>query len=150
MENSIDKLTAIQNEVGYVKGTINNIALLGLFGEAGEVMDECIFITKGDPIHYKDYDNTPVSLKEKSIEIAKRIDGLKKQIRDKVMPPFEITIENEERFDSEMADALYYFNALAINRGKTLNDYAELSLNKVMKYKTQKDIRHANVEHGAK
>ena len=58
--------------------------------------------------------------------------------------------KDEYNFDNEMADVLYYLNALAINRGKTLNDYAELSLNKVMKYKTQKDIRHANIEHGAK
>jgi hypothetical protein len=41
MENYIEKLIILQNEVGYTKGKINNIALFGLFGEAGEVLNEC-------------------------------------------------------------------------------------------------------------
>ena len=138
MENYFDKLTEIQKEVGYEKGTINNIALLGIFGEAGEVLNECKI--KEDGII------KPLPL-EGAIEKAEQVDRLKKAIRDKEAKAHEIVIENEENFDSEMSDVLYYLNALAINRGKTLNDYAELSLNKVMKYKSQKDIRHANVGH---
>ena len=78
------------------------------------------------------------------------MDSLKKSIRDKQANPMLISIKDEEKFDKEMADVFYYLNALALNRGKTLNDYAEISYKKVMHYKLQKDIRHANVEHGNK
>ncbi len=143
METSIDKLTAIQKEVGYEKGNINNIALLGLFGEAGEVLNECSF--SDDP--QSSMTNLMI---ETGIVSALNIDTKKKEIRDKKRPPLSITIKDEQKFDSEMADVLYYFNAIAINRGKTLDYYAELSLNKVMKYKIQKDIKHANISHGTK
>jgi NTP pyrophosphatase (non-canonical NTP hydrolase) len=143
MENSIDKLTEIQKEVGYERGKINNVALLGLFGEAGEVLNE----TKIS----KNFNGTGWWFEEGdkaiAVSVANKIDTLKKAIRDRKHEPLFIEIKNEENFDSEMADVLYYLNALAINRGKTLNDYAELSLNKVMKYKSQKDIRHANIGH---
>jgi hypothetical protein len=141
MENYFEKLTALQHEVGYVKGTINNVALLGLFGEAGEVLNECK--VKEDGVL------KPLPL-EGAIEKAEQVDRLKKAIRDKEAKPHEIIIENEDLFDKEMADVLYYFNALAINRGKTLNDYAKISYDKVMHYKQQKDIKHANVSHGTK
>lgn len=146
MENAFDKLTEIQKEVGYEKGTINNIALLGLFGESGEVLNECAF-TSG--IDVQDRLNFIINefLLNKAVTEANNIDSLKKKIRDKKQSPLLISIKDEEKFDGEMADVLYYLNALAINRGKTLAYYAELSCNKVMKYKTQKDIRHANVKH---
>jgi len=143
MENSIEKLTAIQKEVGYEKGDINNVAVLGLFGEAGEVINECDFLISTDGID-------GLQLIQDGIASSLKVDSLKKQIRDKIKKPYKIHIKNEEDFDNEMADVLYYLNALAINRGKTLNDYAELSCKKVMKYKTQKDIRHANVSHATK
>lgn len=133
MENSIEKLTAIQG-VGYEKGNINNVALLGLFGEAGEVLNECKI--KEDGI----IKSLPL---EGAIEKAEQVDRLKKAIRDGEVKPHEIVIENEDKFDNEMGDILYYLNALAINRGKTLNDYAEISYQKVMKYKLQKNISHA-------
>lgn len=117
-ENSIEKLTALQKEVGYEQGTINNIALLGLFGEAGEVLNECKVKKDGVII--------PLPL-EDAVEVAEKVDRLKKAIRDKEAKSYEIIIENEEAFDSEIGDVLYYLNALAINRGKTLNDYAEIS-----------------------
>lgn len=141
MENSIEKLTNLQKEFGYKEGEINSVALLGLFGEAGEVMDECSFVTDGnaDAEFYKnDYHYySPIELKLKAINIAKYIDYLKKLIRSKKAPQFEIKIENEENFDKEICDVLYYLNVLAINRGKTLNDYAEISYQKVMSKKKQ-------------
>ena len=145
MENYIEKLTEIQKEVGYEKGTINNIALLGLFGEAGEVINECAFASD-------DEDDSRVNLLflNRAVSEANNIDSLKKQIRDKKQLPMLITIKDEEKFDKEIGDVLYYLNALALNRGKTLNDYAEISYKKVMHYKLQKDIRHENVGHGAK
>ena len=42
-------------------------------------------------------------------------------------------------FDIEVADVLYYLNAIAINRGKTLEEYAEISYRKVSA-KTQINI----------
>lgn len=142
MENYIEKLTGLQNEVGYAKGEINNVALFGLFGEAGEVLNECK--------HKSLASNDLLMVCPDAVSKAVEVDNLKKQIRDKKTPPFDIVIENVEAFDMEMADVLYYLNALAINRGKTLNDYAEISYNKVMKYKVMKDIKHANVSHGSK
>jgi NTP pyrophosphatase (non-canonical NTP hydrolase) len=126
MENSIDKLTALQKEFGYKQGSINNVALFGLVGEAGEVLDECKFST--DMAKY---------LIREAVLIGSQIDKLKKRIRSKEIPEFEITIENEENLDKEMADVLYYLNVLAINRGKTLNDYAEISYQKVMSKKNK-------------
>jgi energy-converting hydrogenase Eha subunit H len=40
-KTSFELLTEIQAKVGYKKGSINTVALLGLFGEAGEVLNEC-------------------------------------------------------------------------------------------------------------
>jgi len=68
-ENSIEKLTALQKEVGYEQGTINNIALLGLFGEAGEVLNECKVKKDGVII--------PLPL-EDAVEVAEKVDRLKK------------------------------------------------------------------------
>lgn len=142
MENWIEKITELQKEVGYEKGNINNIALLGLFGEAGEVINECRVASENDL--------PPQPILPTAVSVAENVDSLKKKIRDKEIPPLKIIIEDEEKFDKEMADVFYYLNALALNRGKTLNDYAEISYKKVMRYKLQKDIKHANVEHGAK
>lgn len=126
MENSIDKLTALQKEFGYKQGGINNVALFGLVGEAGEVLNECKFSTDRAMILIND-----------SIKVTSQIDNLKKRIRSKEIPEFEIKIENEENFDKEICDVLYYLNVLAINRGKTLNDYAEISYQKVMSKKNK-------------
>lgn len=139
----IEKLTGLQKEVGYEKGTINNVALLGLFGEAGEVLNE-VKMTKnedGSGWYFEEGD------KALAISVANKLDGFKKAIRDKKHEPLFIKINNEELFDKEMSDVLYYLNALAINRGKTLNDYAKISYDKVMGYRKQKDIRHANISH---
>jgi NTP pyrophosphatase (non-canonical NTP hydrolase) len=143
--NYIKKLTELQKEVGYEKGKINNVALLGLFGEAGEVLNECSY-SGAETIDIMDKS----VLLNNAIRISQQVDSLKKDIRDKKTNPMLISITDEEKFDNEMADVLYYLNALAINRGKTLNDYAEISHYKVMSYKQQKDIRHANISHGTK
>ena len=140
MENYIERLTQLQNEVGYTKGKINNVALFGLFGEAGEVLNECK--------HKSLMSNDLLEVCPDAVAKAIEVDNLKKKIRDRYTPPLDIVIENEEAFDMEMADVLYYLNALSINRGKTLNDYAKISYDKVMHYKQQKDIKHANVSHG--
>lgn len=131
MENSIDKLTNLQKEFGYKEGEINAVALLGLFGEAGEVMNECK--------HKSLINNDLLRICPNAVEVAKGVDDFKKEIRSKsnTITIGTIVIENEEKFDKEMADVLYYLNVLALNRGKTLNDYAEISYQKVMSKKKQ-------------
>jgi hypothetical protein len=57
------------------------------------------------------------------------------------------SFHSSSKLKKEMSDVLYYLNALAINRGKTLNDYAKISYDKVMGYRQQKDIKHANISH---
>lgn len=123
---AFEKLTQLQLKVGYKEGSVNPIALLGLFGEAGEVLNETILLC-ADP--------TPEIVKCSAVTIAKGIDELKKLIRDIKDNPDPITVfideAHQEKFDIEVADALYYLNAIAIARGKTLADYAEISYKKV-------------------
>lgn len=141
METYLQKLTNLQNEVGYTAGAINLIALLGLAGEAGEVLQE-YFQTTNDGFP----DISILTTIDKFTMAAKSVDALKKQIRDSgdnnpaVLPEGAVTF-NEELFDKEMADQLYYLNALAINRGKTLEDYAKISFDKVSA-KFQQNIAH--------
>jgi len=65
------------------------------------------------------------------------VDEFKKKVRSGAFPFGTIVIESEEKFDKEMADVIYYLNVLALNRGKTLNDYAEISYQKVMSKKNK-------------
>lgn len=127
MENSIDKLTNLQKEFGYKQGEINPVALLGLFGEAGEVMNECK--------HKSLINNDLLKICPDAVKSAELVDDFKKKIRSNIIPLGTIVIDNEENFDKEMADVLYYLNVLALNRGKTLNDYAEISYQKVISKK---------------
>lgn len=129
MENSIDKLTNLQKEFGYKQGEINPVALLGLFGEAGEVMNECK--------HKSLINNDLLKICPDAVKSAELVDDFKKKIRSNIIPLGTIVIDNEEKFDKEMADVLYYLNVLALNRGKTLNDYAEISYQKVMSKKNK-------------
>lgn len=129
MENSIEKLTKLQMEFGYTQGEINPVALLGLFGEAGEVMNECK--------HKSLINNDLLSICPNSVKEAVLVDDFKKKVRSKIIPFGTIVIQDEEKFDKEMADVLYYLNVLALNRGKTLNDYAEISYQKVMSKKNK-------------
>lgn len=129
MENSIEKLTNLQKEFGYKEGEINPVALLGLFGEAGEVMNEC---RQKSLIN-----NDLLRICPNGVDAALDVDEFKKKVRSGAFPFGTIVIESEEKFDKEMADVIYYLNVLALNRGKTLNDYAEISYQKVMSKKNK-------------
>lgn len=122
----IEKLTDLQLQVGYKPGKINPIALLGLFGEAGEVLHETTLLSK-DPM--------PEMIKQTAVSIASLMDNLKKRIRDNKANQDFIAVfideDSEEKFDKEVADALYYLNAIAIARGKSLYEYAGISFRKV-------------------
>jgi NTP pyrophosphatase (non-canonical NTP hydrolase) len=142
MENYFQKLTKLQNSVGYVTGPINMIALLGLAGESGEVLEE-FFKEKVMSLEMW----TPEETISQYITVSKRIDNLKKRIRDSEKDSTSVSPEiashsfSEELFDKEIADTLYYLNALAINRGKTLEEYAKISFDKVSA-KIQQNISH--------
>lgn len=129
MENSIEKLTNLQKEFGYKEGEISPVALLGLFGESGEVMNEC---KQKSMIN-----NDLLRICPDGIKAALLVDEFKKNVRNGTFPFGKIVIEDEEKFDKEMCDVIYYFNILALNRGKTINDYAEISYQKVMSKKNK-------------
>lgn len=138
------ELTALQRKVGYTEGEINVVALLGLFGEAGEVLEGCALLDDA-PLN-STHGRTASDLKHAGVNIAKDIDTLKKLIR-KQEYPFKVTAfrhMHDDKFDHELCDVLYYLNALAINRGLTLEDLARLSVEKV-KQKSQTDISHGTV-----
>lgn len=127
----LEMLKEMQNGFGYVKGNIDPVALLGLFGEAGEVLNETFLI-----------DNSEDEIKSEDIKLiavkhAKHIDYLKKQIRNKTHKPITITVENQIEFDKELADCFYYLHALAINRGLSLETLAYLCIAKINSKKEQ-------------
>lgn len=130
--NAVDwvgRLSLLQSNVGYQPGPINPIALLGLVGEAAEVVAETIFQAP---------DRYPELVAQNVVNMGEIADRLKKDIRDKKLG-YDVEVytdhEDDAKLDMEMADQFYYFNALAINRGKPLWYYAMLSYWKVMKKK---------------
>jgi NTP pyrophosphatase (non-canonical NTP hydrolase) len=123
MENYIDKLTTLQTSIGYNKGEFNAIAILGLIGESGEVLEH-VFIS----------DSEIACMQRIAVAVAEALDNVKKEIRDrnfKTENVFYVDPESEHEFDKELADLFYYLNAVAINRGLTLDDLAKMSFEKV-------------------
>jgi NTP pyrophosphatase (non-canonical NTP hydrolase) len=146
IENPLLELVALQGEVGYKLGELNLVALLGIFGEVGEVLDEVAiaFFKRRSLV-----DETFIHSILQAKEAAQQIDNWKKDIRDrKYAPNIEVTID-EDKFDRELADLLYYAVALSVIRGKPLDYYFTLSVRKVQERKRQKDITHANVENSS-
>lgn len=138
--NAFDKLTELQKKIGYTPGQISAIALFGLFGEAGEVMEE--FFRHADPLDIEIGSlGYAISV---AVAAAKNIDDVKKKIRSYygvTVPPLTTTKELGLDFDKELADTLYYLNAIAINRGKTLEYYADLSFTKVSA-RVEENLKH--------
>lgn len=141
-ETPLQQLSKLQEEVGYTKGPVNIVALLGAFGEAGELLAETFLIDNSeDEIKAED-------LKIIAVQAAEKIDALKKKVRDNKHPiAVELAdgiIDNRENFDKELADQFYYVHALAKNRGLTLDDLAQMSINKINAKRLQKDISHGS------
>jgi NTP pyrophosphatase (non-canonical NTP hydrolase) len=135
-------LTELQQEVGYHPGELNLVALLGVLGEAGELLDELeiSFVKKMTLV-----DNTFSDCVLAAKQTAKIIDQWKKDVRDqKYQPAIELKID-DEKFDKELADMLYYLVALSVIRRKPLDYYFSLSIRKIEAKRLQKDISHANV-----
>jgi len=119
-KNSIEQLTELQAELGYVRGEISTVAMLGLVGEAGEVLAE----TYGSENESK--------IIEKAILICSQIDGLKKRVRSGTNHHFiYLPDEKIDKFKSELGDAFYYLNILATNVGLTIFDLAQMAHDKV-------------------
>ena len=126
--NSIQELTELQKELGYTENSeISPVALLGIFGEAGEVLNETWLHTTKEfiPVHQE--------LLSIAINSAALVDDLKKKLRKNPDKEYGVFINNEDytKFDLEVADVLYYLNIIALNRGNNLEYYAKLSHDKV-------------------
>ena len=122
---NLQKLTDLQKELGYKKGDIDPVAVLGIAGESGEILNELEFeiIKTAFP---------KMTLMEINgfVRIAERIDTIKKEVRNKDLDII-CNIKSTEEFDLEISDLFYYLNAICINRGKSIEDYAKLSFDKV-------------------
>lgn len=119
------ELTELQFKYGYRMGELSPLAILGLFGEAGEVLNEVVF---------KDEAGEANKVQCQAILAGETADALKKLIRDGLYPVPGIKIQSEDegkKFDLELADVLYYLNLCALGRNKNLRYYAQLSCEKV-------------------
>lgn len=122
--------------IGYDPTKASLIGLLGLFGEAGEVIGAYL---KRFGAQEADQGSLLWDLKD-AVMAAEKIDALKKRLRSEDHPTIKLPVSiygplyNAEQmwlFDEEIADTLYYLNLLAYGRGKTLEEYAQMSLDKV-------------------
>ncbi len=141
MTENFKALTDLQLKVGYKEGPPNTVALLGLFGEAGEVIGEITLDIEASKLSHEHATITESMIID-MVGVSSSVDNLKKAIRDNKVPPVFFKVENIDAYDKELADNLYYLNALAINRGKTLDYYAGLSVQKVLT-KQATNISHA-------
>jgi NTP pyrophosphatase (non-canonical NTP hydrolase) len=142
IKNPLLVLAELQQEVGYVPGELNLVALFGIFGEAGEVLDELsISFSKKRSV----VDDMFIHSIMEAKKVAMQMDMWKKDIRDKkYCPTIELHVD-EEKFDKELADLLYYCVALAVIRQKPLDYYFAMSVRKVTEKHRVKDVSHANV-----
>lgn len=122
--SALEQLNKLQQELGYVKGEISTVAMLGLVGEAGEVLDEVVIKAGTGSVRLRG------TVMETIVNCAE-LDTFKKQARKgNIAPEFEI-VESEINFNSELADCFYYLNILATNRGLTILDLAQMAHDKV-------------------
>lgn len=138
--NYIEKLTELQKELGYSAGPISPIALLGLFGEAGEVLEETTLDRVGMGSSYLD------EAVFRGVQIAKVLDSVKKEIRkgNITVKENEVIAPSPTAYHKELADVFYYLNILCLNDGITIEDLARLSFDKVNARKQE------NIQNGVK
>jgi hypothetical protein len=143
---NIEKLIALLRSVGYEPGEepgqMNIIALLGSIGEAGETLAE----------YLKQFHSAEVqgiyaykTMKEIVVE-CEHADDLKKMIRDGKLPDlhppvYQFNLFDEKKLDEEIADEFYYLLAKMLNRGKSIEYYAGLTVKK-LEGKISQNIRH--------
>ena len=123
MSKEIEQLTKLQEELGYIKGEISTVAMLGLVGEAGEVLAETNVATVNEDSAYAI---------GQAIKGCSFLEIQKKEIRKGATHTIlSLKKDQEESFDKELADAFYYLNILATNRGLTIDDLAQMAHDKV-------------------
>lgn len=142
---NLEKLTELQNKIGYVAGEVHPVALLGLVGEAGEVAAESTFtqseLTEFEEMHAVWQQTNAINQQKVAYTLAaERLDTAKKEIRREINSKVVVCIK-PEAFDVELADLFYYLNAVAIARGLTIEDLARISYEKVI-------ARRGNVKEG--
>lgn len=143
MENKLEispleQLTNLQAELGYVKGELSTVAMLGLIGEAGEVLSEVGM--SGEAMSDEQIKalnkllevRVPFSLIDATRSLCRDVEKLKKAVRNKEFNVITTLMEEKEaNFDAELSDTFYYLNILATNRGLTINDLAKMAHDKV-------------------
>ncbi|WP_312697019.1 hypothetical protein [Sphingobacterium mizutaii] len=123
-QSSFDRLTALQKELGYKEGEINDVAILGLVGEAGEALEEL----KYDPTIDGDATIAIVDVLASTFIL----EGIKKEVRKKTFKlNFELPEENREKYIKELADVVYYLNICASSVNTSLEELAQISHDKV-------------------
>lgn len=122
--SSVDQLTSLQAELGYKEGELSTVAILGLVGEAGEVLSEADLNNfKGEDTMYG-LDNVK--------SVCKWVDDLKKEVRkgDNILE-YVFYEPTKEAFKAELADCFYYLNILATNVNLTVFDLAQMAHDKI-------------------
>lgn len=117
----LEQLTNLQAELGYVKGELSTVAMLGLIGEAGEVLAET------------QIDNLSI-IRDLTVTVSacSRVEALKKKARSgELKVGFVPGPGKVGSFKAELADVFYYINILATNMGLTINDLAQMAHDKV-------------------
>lgn len=124
-QTELQKLIELQKQLGYITGPISSVAMLGLIGEAGEVLAETDCSLFVDDNLIRDIGDT--------LRVAVFMDNHKKAIRktQRNLYIFEVPDHSSDNFDSELADTFYYLNILATNRGLTIEDLARMGREKV-------------------
>lgn len=124
--NPIELLTKLQEELGYKKGELSTVAMLGLVGEAGEVFEEVRFRHDGS-----DGENM-VLLRQQTLVYTRRLEFIKKAVREGISDVC-VVVQNSElpNFKAELADTAYYLNILATNVGLTLFDLCQMAHDKI-------------------
>ncbi|MGF7213871.1 NTP pyrophosphatase (non-canonical NTP hydrolase) [Spirosoma lacussanchae] len=131
--NNLQKLTELQNKIGYVAGEVHPVAMLGLLGECGEVAGAANYMTPKAKSLTQDgfFDFTKTC--QQFVDVAADIDAFKKRLRGSQPGEIHFAVKPDEyEFNGELADLFYYLNAVAIGRGLTIEDLAKISYDKVM------------------
>lgn len=134
--SSIEQLTKLQAELGYKEGELSTVAMLGLVGEAGEVLAEVDLRSDSSNVmdikKYVTNISVPISgnLLHTTIKCCRDVETFKKAVRK---GEFDVKCEPRDidLLKSELADTYYYLNILATNVGLTVFDLAQMAHDKI-------------------
>lgn len=127
-EPELEALTLRQRQIGYYPcDSLNMNALLGILTESSKVINE--WVKQLTP----NTSNFIIRQINHANWFLETIEELKNKIRDRKIELEVPTLSSErqmnwQEFDKLLGNVVYYVNALAICRGKTLPDYVALAL----------------------